>query len=391
MVTRHSRSTVVLAALAVAAVAVSCSSDPESTTDPAREGTRPMLYVGGEGNINWYSLDEKAGTLEKKGGLTYPHAATFFAKSADGKFFYALLRTINEMAQTMAGKALEGFVATYTIDQGTGALTEIGRRSSEGDRPTYITIDKTGKFALVANNLGHMVGNSITVFPIASDGLLGEPVQKIKMTGIRAHQVRVSLDNKFVYVPNIDSDDISQYAFDAKTGQLTPLDPPAATVDKMFGPRHLDFHPNGKWLYLSNEYAANVTAYSINANGTLTQIGGAVSGVPADFTMRKWQSEIRVAPSGRFVYAGERVHETLAIFEVNQSNGELTLKHNEPTLGKTPRNFALTSNGRFLVVGNQESSSLVLYRVNTGNGMLEKLAGPMEQSTPYVHLFHTLP
>lgn len=350
-----------------------------------------MLYVGSEGAIHWYELDEDKGNLTPKGSLSYPHAATFFAKSADGKYFYALLRTINEMAQMMAGKPLEGFVATYTVDGKTGALKEIARRSSEGDRPTYITIDKTGKFALVANNLGHLVGNSIVVFPIGGDGVLGAPVHK-QMTGIRAHQVRVHPSNKWVYVPNIDSDTVSQYAFDEKTGALTPLEPVDATVVPKDGPRHLDFHPSGKWVYLSNEYAANVDTFTVNDNGTLTRMPPAVSGLPPDHMLpRKWQSEIRVAPSGKFLYAGERVHETLAIFAIDQSTGAITLKKNEPTLGKTPRNFVLDSSGKWLVVGNQESSSLVLFKVDPATGLLAKTAGPIGQPTPYVHLFVDLP
>src|SRR5688572_31508658 len=108
------------------------------------------LYVGGEGNIRWYRLDENAGTLEPRGGLDYPHAATFFASSADGRHLYALLRTTNEAARIAEGLPLEGFVVSYAIDRRTGALTETARRSSEGDRPTYVTLDKTGKFALVA-------------------------------------------------------------------------------------------------------------------------------------------------------------------------------------------------------------------------------------------------
>ena len=191
---------------------------------------------------------------------------------------------------------------------------------------------------LVANNLGHLVGNSIAVFPIKSDGTLGEPIQKLN-TGIRAHQIRVHPNNKWVYVPNIDSDNVSQFLFDDKTGMLTAMTPAAATVPAMQGPRHLDFHPSGKYVYLSNEYGATVTTFSVKDDGTLVEVPPAVSGLPADFAARKWQSEIRVAPSGRFVYVGERVHETIAIFEVNAQTGGLTLKGHQPTLGKTPRNF----------------------------------------------------
>ena len=279
-------------------------------------------------------------------------------------------------------------------------LTEIARISSAGDRPTYISIDKTGKYALIANNLGHLQGNSIVVYPIQADGKLGPPLQKL-MTGIRAHQIRVHPNNKYVYVPNIDSDTVSQFAFNEGTGALTPLEPATALTDKLnavpiggvmlAGARHLDFHPNGRWMYLSNEYSATVTAFTINSNGTLTMLPPTVSGVPSDFTMRKWQSEIRVEPSGRFVYAGERVHESLAIFEIDQKSGALSLKAHQPTMGKTPRHFTLDPAGKWLVAGNQESNSMVVFQINASDGSLKMTAGPMTQPTPYVHLFVMLP
>jgi 6-phosphogluconolactonase len=382
-----------LVGLLCTTILLACAQPPETYVDPARGGSNQMLYVGGEGSITWYKLNESKGELEKKGSITYPLAASFFAKSANGKLFYALLRTINEMQAMMENKPFEGYVATYTVDQGSGELKEIGRRSSEGDRPTYIILDKTGKFALVANNLGHLKGNSIVVFPVGDDGVLGEPVFKIQMTGVRAHQVRLDPTNKYVYVPNIDSDTVSQFGFDEKTGKLTPLDPAAASVDMMYGPRHLDFHPNGKWVYLSNEYKAMTVPFEIQGNGTLKHMGDAVFGLPQDYDpmARRWQSEIRVSPSGKFVYAGERVHESLAVFAVDPNNGSLTLKKNVATEGKTPRNFALTPNGKWLVVGNQESSSLVLFKVTGDGGDLEKTQGPIDQPFPYVHLFLGLP
>jgi 6-phosphogluconolactonase len=280
-------------------------------------------------------------------------------------------------------------VATFTVDQSTGALKEVGRVSSRGDRPTYITIDKTGRWALVANNLGHLVGHSIAVFEIKPDGKLAEAKQ-FHMTGVRAHQIRIHPSNKYVFVPNIDSDTISQFLFDASTGKMTPNKTPTVSVETMSGPRHLDFHPNGKWLYLSNEYAATVMSFKVNDDGTLTRFH-TVSGLPADYTGKKWQSEIRVTPNGRFVYAGERSHESIATFEINQQDGKLTFRGNEPTMGKTPRNFVLSPDGKWMIVGNQESNSLVTFGVDPNKGSLSMAFGPLEQSTPYVHMFLTLP
>jgi 6-phosphogluconolactonase len=370
-------------------------------------GTRPFVYVGSEGNINWYEVDPASGKLANEGHLDLGLTAAFMTRSADNKHFYALLRTIDE---TMP--PLQGFVASYSVDQKTGALKQTARVDAMGDRPTYVTIDKTGKWLLVANNLGHLRGHSVVVFALEPDGKVGA-VKQTLMTGIRAHQIRVHPSNKWVYVNNIDSDTISQFKFDETTGKLTPNDPATVSVapDPLpteprppagpgmpamgyTGPRHLDFHPNARWIYLSNEYAATVMAFKINDDGTLTRFQE-ISGLPADYTGRKWQSEIRVHPSGKFVYAGERSHESIATFAIDQQTGKLTFKGNTPTMGKTPRNFALTLDGKWMVVGNQglmtDPGNLVLFSINQDSGKLTVADGPMMQATPYVHVFVMLP
>jgi 6-phosphogluconolactonase len=392
------------AVLALSATMSACGPAPADDSGPSSaRGTRPFLYVGGETGLHWYSFNQSDGTLEAKGNVPYQLAATYMAASADGKFLYSVLRTVSEPKQTMAGLPLEGHMATYSINPSDGGLTEIARISSFGDRPTYVSIDKTGKFLLLANNLGHLQGNSIIVYPILSDGKLGQPVQRV-MTGIRAHQVRISPNNKYVYVPNIDSDTVSQFAFDQSSGTLTRLDPATVANDKtgavmqpnlgpLAGARHLDFHPNGKWVYLSNEYAATVVAFEITGDGTLKQMGPAVAGLPSDYDpmARKWQSEIRVTPNGKWVFAGERVHQTIAGFAIDPSNGLPKLLGHAPSMGKTPRHLTIDPSGKWLVAGNQESDTVVVYKINDADGSLQMAAGPLPQPTPYVHLFVMLP
>jgi 6-phosphogluconolactonase len=421
-------------ATGVFALALACTGCNHDDAAP----TRTFLYVGGDGNITWYSVNSGNGHLRKEGSLEYPLSASWIARSADDRFLYALLRTTNEAAATMAMTPLEGYIQAYSIDQNTGALKEIGKRfSSHGDRPTYLTIDKTGKWALVANNLGHLVGNSLAVFPIKPDGTLGDAVQTINagtdpdnmgMPFVRSHQIRLDPTNRFAYVPNIDSDNVSQFKFDARTGKLTPNDPPALAIPSPgyattstsptapkagIGPRHLDFHPNGKWAFLSTEYGAQVVPLSINADGTLKIMHESVSGLPDDYSrdpMDKWQSEIRVHPSGHFLYVGERARtpmvtdQTVAILEIDQKTGAVIRKGNEPTLGKTPRNLALDPSGTWLAVGNQDPAkptevpappfpftSVVVYRIDQKTGMPRKAFGPLEQKNPFVLLFVMLP
>jgi 6-phosphogluconolactonase len=376
----------------LATILVALSSCVPSATNPNDDpgSARTFLYVGNEGSITWLAADARTATLDKRGSVPLGLTASFMVGSSDGKHLYALLRTIDEMKQQMEGKPLESFAASYAVDQETGALREIGRIPSGGDRPTYITLDKTNRFALVANALGHLMGGSpVTVLPVRPDGSLGASQQGVP-TGMGAHQVRVHPSNRYVYVPNYWSDYVYQMRFDERTGQLTPNDPPTVPVEMGAQPRHLDFHPSGKWVYLSLEFTAMVKVFAVNDDGTLRELQS-ISALLPTYTGRKWQSEIRVAPSGRFVYVGERVDESLAIFSIDQQTGMLTLKGHQATYGKTPRNFVLDPTGTWLVVGNQESNSLVTFRIDVTTGDLTKTFGPMDLPTPYVHTFLTLP
>jgi 6-phosphogluconolactonase len=409
-----------------------CSDDKQSAA-----AGKQMVYVGGDGNITWYSMDT-AGGMSSKGSLTYPLTAAWLTRSADGKFLYGLLRTTNEAASMMAMTPFEGYVQAYSIDQATGALKEVGTRvSSQGDRPTYAVLDKTGKWLLVANNLGHQVGRSLAVFPIKPDGSVGEATQTLfagtdpanmNKPFVRSHNIRLDPSNRYAYVANIDSDNISQFKFDQTTGTLTPNDPPAIAVPnpafpttsssptnpKMgIGPRHVEFHPTKPWLYLSAEYGAQVVQFEIKDNGTLAMMPPPVSGLPESYSSDpgdKWQSELRFHPSGRFLYVGERARtaavteQTVAIFEVNQQTGVPTRIANEPTLGKTPRNLALDPTGHWLVVANQDPAkptdlpqpphpyaSIVVFKVDQSTGRLTRVADPIQQMNPFVVTFVTLP
>jgi 6-phosphogluconolactonase len=408
----------------------------DSTGNPA--GAHLMIYAGGDGNITWYSMNQTDGTLHREGAIAYPLTAAWITRSADNKHLYALLRTTNEAAAMMAMAPFEGYIQAYSIDQSTGALAEIGTRwPSHGDRPTYVTLDKTGKWALVANNLGHLVGKSLAVFPVKADGTLGDAVQTLNagsdpsnmnLPYVRSHTIRLDPSNRYAYVANIDSDNISQFKFDAATGKLTPNDPATISIPnppfpttsssptnaKMgIGPRHLDFHPTKPWAYLSTEYGAQVVHLHINGDGTLTMMPPPVSGLPASYSSDpgdKWQSEIRIHKSGKFLYVGERARtamvteQTIGLFTVDQATGAITHQANVPTLGKTPRNLALDPGGNWLVVGNQDPAkptdlpapmypftSLVTFKIDQKTGMLTRAFGPVEQQNPFVVLFVLLP
>nr|WP_317044059.1 beta-propeller fold lactonase family protein [Hymenobacter amundsenii] len=160
------------------------------------------------------------------------------------------------------------------------------------------------------------------------------------------------------------------YRLDAARGQLEPLAAPAFTAQPGAGPRHLAFHPNGRWAYLANELTSTVTALRYEAlAGTFAEIN-TLSALPADFTAPNTAADIHVAPNGRFVYSSNRGHNSIAVFGVAPGNGHLTLLQTVSSQGQTPRNFALSPNGRLLLVANQNSNSIVTYFVDPQTGLL---------------------
>jgi 6-phosphogluconolactonase len=167
-------------------------------------------------------------------------------------------------------------------------------------------------------------------------------------------------------------DKIFVYKFDPAKGSLTANDPPSASVEPGSGPRHFAFHPSGKYAYVINEITLTVTAFAYNGErGALTPIE-TVSTLPPDAKGQGFSTaEVVAHPSGKFLYGSNRGHDTIAAFAVDQSTGKLTRIENEPTQGKTPRNFAIDPTGRWLLAENQGSDTIVVFRINQDTGELD--------------------
>jgi 6-phosphogluconolactonase len=174
------------------------------------------------------------------------------------------------------------------------------------------------------------------------------------------------------------------YRLDPAAAKLTPNDPPAAAVPPGGGPRHLSFHPSGKYAYVNNELNGSVTAFAWDAErGALKQIH-TVPTLPADFAGKadNTTAQILVHPSGKFVYVSNRGHDSIAAFTVDEGTGKLTAAGHAPTGGKTPRNFNIDPTGKWMIVANQATDSLVLFRIDQETGALEQMGDPVEVPTP---------
>ncbi len=339
-----------------------------------------LVYVGTYTNkteskgIYAYLFDPGVGKLTSLGVAAESEDPSFLAVHPSGKYLYA----VNEIDHFGAQKS--GAVSSFSIDLKTGKLTLLNQASTQGAGPCHISLDKTGKFVFVAN----YDGGSIAVFPIAEDGSLapasafiqhsGSSVNKERQEGPHAHWIGTSPDNRFALASDLGLDEILVYRFNAAKGTLAPNNPAFAKLSPGDGPRHLTFHPNGKFAYVLTEMGSSVTAFAYKAsNGSLSllQTVSTLSILRKDYSGPKEAAEIVAHPSGKFLYASNRAGiDTISTFSIDPVKGTLKLKDEYPTMGKTPRNFTIDPTGKFLLAANQESNNIVIFRIDSTTGAL---------------------
>jgi 6-phosphogluconolactonase len=295
---------------------------------------------------------------------------SFLTVARNEKYLYA----VNELSEFDGKKS--GAVTSYSLDPKSGKLTQLNQVPSGGADPCYVSFDQSGKYLLVAN----YTGGSVSVFPVASDGRIGAAsafVQhsgsgpnKERQEGPHAHYIAASADNRFVFVVDLGLDEVVVYRFDPAKGSLTRNDPPFVKLAPGAGPRHMAFHPNSRFAYVLNEVNSTVTAFTYDSkNGSFSTLQ-TLSTIPKDFTAHNDTAEIVVHPSGKFLYASNRGHDSIAEFAIDPAKGTLTLAGDFSTQGKTPRNFALDPTGKFLLAANQESNNIVVFRIDQSTGAL---------------------
>jgi len=348
-----------------------------------------LFYVGtytGEGTsskgIYAYRFDATTGTNTPLGLVAETTNPSFVALAPNGRFLYA----VNEV-QSYNG-ANSGGVSAFSIDRATGKLTFLNEVRSRGADPCYIIVDKSGKHVLVAN----YTGGSIAVFPVLEDGKLGEASDFVQHTGRganpqrqegpHAHSIDLSPDNRLAFVDDLGLDELLVYKFDSAKGTLTPNDPPFVKLDAGAGPRHFVLHPSGKFAYVVAEMASSVTAFSVDLKtGTLQRLQ-AISTLPEGFAGENDDAEVQMAPSGKFVYASNRGHDSIAIFAIDPQKGTLTKIDDVPTQGKIPRSFEIDPTGNFLLAENSKSDNIVLFRIDQKTGRLTPTGQKLEVGSP---------
>ena len=349
-----------------------------------------LVYIGtyssgDEDGIHVYRLDMATGALAHQssiGGIDNP---SFLDIAPNRRFLYAIGET------SEVGDRPGGAVAAFAIDQQSGALTHINTESTVGPGPCHISIDRAGQYALVAN----YGGGSVAILPIREDGSLGPATDFVqhegssvnpgRQGGPHAHSIMVAPNNKHAFAPDLGIDQVLIYAIDHANGKLSAQTP--AEIAPGSGPRHLAFHPDSQWAYVINELSNTITAFDYDADaGTLATIQ-TISTLPDDYAEVSHTADIHVHPNGRFLYGSNRGHDSIAVYAIDQDNGQLALVEIVPTGGANPRNFGLDPTGTYLIVGNHSTDDIFTFRVDPDTGKLAPTGHKAEVGTPVCHKF----
>jgi 6-phosphogluconolactonase len=334
-----------------------------------------FVYVG-----NAESQDVSVLALKSNGELTPIETAVVpgpakrgsslpLAVSPDKKRLYAGLR--NEPYS----------VVTFAIDTKTGRLKSAGA-GPLADSMAYIATDRSGKFLLSAS----YGGNKVAVNPIRPDAV-AQAAQQVIDTQPNAHCILADPSNRYVLHTSLGGDLVYQEKFDARTGKLTPNDPPSVSVKARAGPRHLVFSPHKKFVYLVDELDASIYVLPWDdKTGTLKKEVQVASALPKGFEGKPWAADIHLTPDGKFLYASERTTSTLAAFSVDPKTGMLTPIDSYPT-EKQPRAFNIDPTGRYLLAVGQLSNSMTAYAIDKATGKLAKLKGyPVGKNPSWIEI-----
>ncbi len=351
------------------------------------QSTKEILYVGtfsvrGSQGIYAYTFNRAKQTLTLLQTVPSLESPTFLEIHPSKKFLYSVNRGKADITDQ------GGSVSAYGIDQKTGRLSGLNHKSSYGDGPCYIEIDKTGRFVFIP----HYNEGNLTVLSLFKDGLLGSVSDAKKYSGssINAerqesphiHAAVISQENKFLYVMDLGSDKIYIYEFKADSGTLQPASTAEVAVVPGAGPRHFTFHPSGNFAYLAEELTSTVAVFAVDkVTGGLTVLQDSVISLPENFKEKNTSADIHTDGSGRYLYMSNRGADVITIYAI-ADDGTISMIGHQPTGGKTPRNFLVDPKGEYLFVANQDSDTINIFRVNPKTGKLSPVGKPVTVPSP---------
>jgi 6-phosphogluconolactonase len=335
--------------------------------------------TGKSKGIYVFKFNSKNGELQWMGNTDSSANPSFLAIARDGKHIYA----VNEVSQ-----AQMGYIACYAFDSATGKLDFVNKQPSGSEHPCHVSLTKNGKWLAAAN----YTGGSLALLPLNADGSIqplaqhiihkGKSVDPKRQDKPHVHSVFFSPDEKYLLTPDLGTDQVSIYQFNTKAKTpLTPAPVPYIQSEPGAGPRHLDFSPDGKFLYVIEEIGGMVSAYSYK-NGTARFIQR-IATHPLDYKGLPGSADIHISPDGKFLYASNRGEENnLAIFSIDAATGKLSNAGYQSSMGSGPRNFMIDPSGNFLLVANQNTNNIVVFKRDLTTGTLQQTLQQIEVPNP---------
>ena len=297
-----------------------------------------------------------------------------------------------------------GSVSAFAIDRATGRLAQLNTVSSQGAGPAHLSVHPSGKYVLVAN----YAGGTVAVLPVQPNGGLGAATDVKKDQGSpgsahassapsgsfaisghdrpHAHMIQSDPSGRFVLSTDLALDKIFVWRFDLQTGTLSPNEPPFVSLPSGDGPRHFAFHPNGRWLYSLQEESSTIAVFEYDGRVGRLSPKQTLSTLPKVFAGTNFTSEILATADGKFVYAANRLHDTIACFSVGAA-GDLTYTGETWTRGDYPRSFSIDPSGEFLYSCNQRSDAIAVFTVNRKTGALAFTGEYTPVGTPAILVF----
>jgi 6-phosphogluconolactonase len=342
---------------------------------PSNAGTASRVYIGtytGAKSKGIYTalFNSQSGALSTPELAIETKSPSFLAVHPTQHVLYAVGEA------TSIGTRREGTVSAFAMEPKTGKLRLINQQPSGGSGPCHVSIDRSGRCVLVAN----YGSGSIAALPVGVDGSISGPGQRIqhegssvnprRQEGPHAHFITPDPKSKFALCCDLGLDKVLVYRMNPVECSLVANDPPWGTVKPGSGPRHLVFHPSGKFAYVINEMGSSVTVFGYDPKrGALSEVQSLPT-LPADFASESTCAEVQIHPSGKFVYGSNRGHDSIAIFGVDLKSGKLHVIAYESTRGKTPRHFAIDPSAKWLLAENQGSDSVVVFALDPKTGKL---------------------
>jgi 6-phosphogluconolactonase len=346
-----------------------------------------LLYVGTytdkgrQEGIYLLRMDSDTGSLRQVAAVDAGANPSFLAIHPNGRTLLA----VNEVEQKFGWAT--GSLRSFGIDPNSGALTPISEQASQGAAPCYVTTDRTGRFALVAN----YVSGTIAIFPVKDNGALDQASQVVQHSGTgkvtarqehaHAHCVVPHPSNKFVLAADLGTDGVYVYRVDAERGRLVHSEESDVKMEPGTGPRHLAFHPSLPLVYLAGELNSTVSVLRCDPDTGALSVLQKLSTLTAGFTGENFPADIHVAPNGRALYVSNRGQNSVAVFSIAAA-GTLTLQQSMSTGGDWPRNFTLDPTGRWLLVANQRSGSILVFARDVESGRLTPTSQRIDVPSP---------